>query len=135
MRSVLITGGTGFLWRALVRSILADDAEYHRIRVYSRGEHAQAQMREAFGNDDRLGFFVGDVRDRNRLERAMHNCEVVIHAAALKRIEVGYYNPDEMVQTNVLGTMNVIEAARRAKVSCFLVPRSRKASRKLVSPW
>jgi FlaA1/EpsC-like NDP-sugar epimerase len=69
-----------------------------------------------FGNDPRLRFFIGDVRDEKRLRRAMHGVDVVVHAAALKRIEVGAYNPTEMVKTNVLGTMNVIEAATDAGV-------------------
>ncbi len=73
-------------------------------------------------NNDRLRFFIGDVRDFPRLRRAMDGCEAVIHAAALKRIEVGVYNPDEMVKTNVLGTANVIDAVRSAGVQrCVLV--------------
>jgi UDP-N-acetylglucosamine 4,6-dehydratase len=71
--------------------------------------------------------FIGDVRDRDRLRRAMDGCDVVIHAAALKRIEVGQYNPDEMVKTNVIGTMNVIEAARDAGVSKVLYTSTDKA--------
>jgi UDP-N-acetylglucosamine 4,6-dehydratase len=113
MHSVLITGGTGFLGRGLVRRLLDDGAR--RVRVYSRNEFAQSRMRDDYA-DERLGFFIGDVRDADRLERAMHGCDLVIHAAALKRIEVGHYNPDEMVKTNVMGSMNVIEAARRARV-------------------
>ena len=114
MSGVLITGGTGYLGHGLVRFMLK--AAYGRIRVFSRSEVSQARMQEALGNDERLGYFVGDVRDLDRLERAMARCSLVIHAAALKRIEVGHYNPDEMVKTNVLGAMNVIEAARRARV-------------------
>lgn len=112
MRNVLITGGTGFLGRALAKRLLDGGSE--RVCIFSRGEHAQAQMRDEFDNDPRLRFFIGDVRDRDRLRRAMSGVEVVIHAAALKRIEVGKYNPEEMIRTNVLGTMNVIEAAREA---------------------
>jgi UDP-N-acetylglucosamine 4,6-dehydratase len=78
--------------------------------------------------------FIGDVRDRDRLRRAMDGCDVVIHAAALKRIEVGQYNPDEMVKTNVIGTMNVIEAAQDARVSRVLYIGTDKAWRP-VSPY
>lgn len=111
MRSVLITGATGFFGRAFVRRLLAD-GEAERICIFSRGEHAQAQMREDFGHDPRLRWFIGDARDRDRVTRAMDGCDTVVHAAALKRIEVGRYNPEEMVKTNVVGSMNVIEAAR-----------------------
>jgi UDP-N-acetylglucosamine 4,6-dehydratase/5-epimerase len=107
---VLLTGGSGFFGRAFTRRLLAGD-RVKRICIYSRCEHRQAAMREAFDDDGRLRFFVGDVRDRDRLARAMEGVDVVVHAAALKRIEVGYYNPDELVKTNVGGTMNVIDAA------------------------
>ena len=122
--SVLITGGTGFLGRGLARSLL--DSGHERVCSYSRGEHTQASMRQEF-NDERLRFFVGDVRDLDRIERAMAGVEVVIHAAALKRIEVGHLNPDEMVKTNVTGTLNVIEAARRTRVKRVILVSSDKA--------
>lgn len=112
--SVLITGGTGFFGRAFVKHLLANGRD--RICVYSRDEWKQAQMRLALNDDPRIRWFVGDVRDRERLTRAMHGVHVVVHAAALKRIEVGHYNPDEMVKTNVLGAMNVIDAAMSANV-------------------
>lgn len=114
MRSVLITGGTGFFGQAFVRAAL--EAGAGRIAVYSRSEHAQALMREEFKDDERLRWFIGDVREADRLEEAMAGIDLVVHAAALKRIEVGYYNPDEMQKTNVDGTRNVIKAARRADV-------------------
>jgi UDP-N-acetylglucosamine 4,6-dehydratase len=114
MKSVLITGGTGSFGRAFTKRLLATEG-VKRVAILSRGEFAQAQMAEDF-NDPRLRFFVGDVRDRDRLTRAFAGADTIIHAAALKRIEVGHYNPDEMVKTNVIGTMNVIEAATDAKV-------------------
>lgn len=129
---ILITGGTGFLGHGLARTLLERGAR--RIRIYSRGEHGQARMHESFGRDERLAYFIGDVRDVDRLERAMHRCSIVIHAAALKRVEVGHYNPDEMVKTNVLGTMNVIEAARRAHVGRVVLVSSDKAFEP-VSPY
>lgn len=131
--SILITGGTGYLGRALARRLITN-GWYERVCIYSRGEHAQAQMRQRFNDDERLRFFVGDVRDPERLERAMHKVDTVIHAAALKRIEVGHYNPDEMVKTNVLGTMNVLEAARRAGVRRVVFVSSDKAFQP-VSPY
>lgn len=113
MKSVLITGGTGSFGQAFAKRLLKDGTE--RVVILSRGEHAQAEMRERL-SDDRLRFFIGDVRDRDRIRRAFEGVDVVVHAAALKRIEVGAYDPIEMVKTNVIGTMNVIEAAMDAKV-------------------
>lgn len=113
--SILITGGSGTFGRAFARRLLnvhlAD-----RVCIYSRGEHAQAAMRAEFNNDSRLRFFIGDVRDRDRLRRAMSGCSVVVHAAALKRIEVCEYDPIEVKKTNVDGAVNVIEAATDAGV-------------------
>ena len=114
MKSVLITGGTGSFGRALTQRLLKDSS-VERIAILSRGEHAQAEMAEQL-NDKRLRFFIGDVRDRDRLRRAFDGIEVVVHAAALKRIEVGYYCPSEMVKTNIDGAVNVIEAATDAGV-------------------
>jgi UDP-N-acetylglucosamine 4,6-dehydratase/5-epimerase len=110
---MLITGGTGAFGQAFVERML--HRGHRRVCVYSRDEFKQAQMREKFG-DTHVRYFIGDVRDKERLRRAMEGVEVVVHAAALKRIEVGAYNPGEMVKTNVMGTMNVIEAAHDAKV-------------------
>lgn len=114
MRSVLITGGSGFFGRGLARRLLADGCE--RICIYSRDEHKQATMREQLDGGDRMRFFIGDVRDLARLRHAMDGVDVVIHAAALKRIEVGYYNPGEMIKTNIGGATNVVEAAAAAGV-------------------
>ena len=112
--SVLITGGSGTIGTALAKILLARGEP--RVCILSRGEATQARMREAMP-DERLRFFVGDVRDRQRLRRAMQGCETVYHCAALKRIEVGAYNPIEMVRTNVDGSVNVIEAAMDAGVA------------------
>lgn len=116
MRSVLVTGGSGSFGKAFVHRLLQDDIA-ERICVYSRGEHAQAMMRQDLDDDSRLRWFIGDVRDLSRLRRAMTGVDVVVHAAALKRIEVGAYNPVEMVRTNIDGTINVVEAAQDAGVS------------------
>ena len=122
MNSVLITGGTGFLGRALVHELLQRGTE--RICIFSRDEAKQAAMRAQIQDPDaRLHWFVGDVRDRQRLVRAMHGVDTVIHAAALKRVETGEYNPGELVKTNVLGTMNAIEAAFDAPYERAWAPR------------
>ena len=113
-RRILITGGTGSFGRAFAKWSLGNGAS--RVCIYSRGELAQAQMRQDMQDHQSLRWFIGDVRDRDRLRRAMEGCDTVVHAAALKRIEVGHYNPAEMVKTNVLGAMNVIEAAHDAGI-------------------
>jgi len=112
---ILITGGTGYFGRGFVRTVL-DRQLSERVCVLSRDEYKQALMRAEFGNDPRLRFFVGDVRDCERLRRAMEGVELVVHAAALKRVEVGEYCSDEMAKTNVIGSMNVIQAATDAGV-------------------
>lgn len=114
MRSLLITGGTGYFARAMAKRALEEGVQ--RVCIFSRGEAQQAAMRSYFNDHPDLRWFIGDVRDRDRLAIAMRGCDVVVHAAALKRIEVGAYNPTEMVKTNVLGTMNVADAALQAGV-------------------
>ncbi len=130
--SILITGGTGSFGRAFVRRALENGVG--RVCVFSRGEHAQAAQRAAHGADERIRWFIGDVRDRDRLRRAMEGVETVVHAAALKRIEVGHYNPVEMVKTNVLGAVNVIEAAQDSGVHNVVALSTDKAYRP-VSPY
>lgn len=131
--SILITGGTGFFGRSFVRRALNDDLT-DRICVFSRSEWAQAQMRVEFNDDPRIRWFIGDVRDRDRLRRAMEGVGTVIHAAALKRIEVGDYAPDEMVKTNVLGSLNVIDAAFDAGVKKVVALSTDKAYQP-ISPY
>lgn len=133
--SILITGGSGFFGRLFTRYLL-DRTDFSRICIFSRSEHQQAALRDSFarGEQECLRFFIGDVRDKDRLVRAMQDCQYVVHAAALKRIEVGYYAPDEMVKTNILGTMNVIDAAVQAGVKRFLLISSDKAWQP-VSPY
>lgn len=125
MKSVLVTGATGSFGNAFIRRLLLDPA-IERVAALSRGEHAQAEMAEAI-NDERVRYFIGDVRDGMRLRRAFSGVEVVVHAAALKRIEVGATNPMEMVKTNVLGAMNVVEAAIDAGVKKVVALSSDKA--------
>lgn len=121
---LLITGGTGFFGRAFAKHALEWG---YTVCIYSRNEYNQFLMRQEFSDDPRLRWFIGDVRDRDRLRRAMEGCDRVVHAAALKRIEVGFYDPIEMVKTNVVGTMNVIEAAMDAGVGKVVFLSSDKA--------
>jgi len=137
MDTVLITGGSGFFANHFVRSLLARDNPPRKISILSRSEYRQFQMNRELCSLDKTGalrFLIGDVRDRDRLRRAMEDIEVVIHAAALKRIEVGHYNPVEMVRTNVDGTINVVEAAKDAGVKKVIYLSSDKAFQP-VSPY
>ncbi len=124
--SILVTGGTGSFGRAFARFAL-DHGLTDRLAIYSRDELKQAEMRVAFGDDRRLRWFLGDVRDRDRLQRACQGVEVVIHAAALKHVDAIEYNPGEAVKTNVLGAMNVIEAATDAGVKRVIALSTDKA--------
>jgi len=105
-KTVLITGGTGSLGTALTKRLLQTDVK--RIRIFSRDEWKQTNMRLEI-SDKRLRFLIGDIRDMNRLNRAMENVNIVFHTAALKQVPVAEYNPFEFVKTNVDGTQNVID--------------------------
>lgn len=113
MKSWLITGGTGSFGKAFTRKLLDGGAE--RVVILSRDELKQAEMRKEF-NDDRLRFFIGSVIDMDRVELAMQGVSHVVHAAAMKRVEVCEENPREAVATNLIGTSVVAEACRRAGV-------------------
>lgn len=127
MPSYLITGGTGSLGSTLVRMLLKF-TDSQRIVCFSRDEVKQGDlMAELDPTMERLRCFIGDVRDIDRLTQAMHKIDIVIHTAALKRIMQGAYNPFEVIKTNVLGTMNVIEAAIRAGVPQVLFVSTDKA--------
>jgi UDP-N-acetylglucosamine 4,6-dehydratase len=132
MRSLLLTGASGTFGRAFTKRLLADNL-CDRICLLSRGEHAQAAMRDELGDDPRCRWFIGDVRDQPRLKRAMNGVDVVVHAAALKRIEVGHANPLEMCKTNIDGAINVIEAAQDAGVKKVVALSSDKAYRPVSS--
>jgi UDP-N-acetylglucosamine 4,6-dehydratase len=109
-RSVLITGGTGSFGKRFVNTVLTE-TDVRRVVVFSRDELKQFEMEQQYPGESRLRFFIGDVRDRDRLERAFHDVDYVIHAAALKQVPAAEYNPFEAVKTNVHGAQNVIDAA------------------------
>lgn len=111
---VLITGGTGSFGQAFVKRLL-NEGSPRKIIVFSRDEWKQSQMQQNF-KDDRLRFFLGDIRDLARLERAFSGVDVVVHAAALKQVPTLEYNPFEAVQTNIIGAENIITAAIDKKV-------------------
>lgn len=126
MTGILVTGGSGTFGTAIVKRLLQLN-DYDRIVVFSRGELRQHHMRSEVGEDDRLRYYIGDTRDRDRLKRAMNKIQVVVHAAALKRIEVGHHDPVEMTKTNVGGAINIIEAAQDAGVEKVIALSSDKA--------
>jgi UDP-N-acetylglucosamine 4,6-dehydratase len=125
--SILITGGTGSLGKALLRELL-DHHDVRRVVVFSRDELKQLEVRRMFNDDPRLRWFIGDVRDRNRLHRAFHQVDYVIHAAALKQVDTAEYNPFEFVETNIRGSQNVIDAAIDAGVKKVVALSTDKAS-------
>jgi UDP-N-acetylglucosamine 4,6-dehydratase/5-epimerase len=108
-KSILLTGGTGSFGHAFVPMTLAK-FNPRRLVIYSRDEMKQWEMAKKYGNDERVRFFIGDVRDRERLHRALDGVEYVVHAAATKIVPTAEYNPFEAVKTNVNGAMNLIDA-------------------------
>ena len=124
---LLITGGTGTFGKALVKHLL----KYSKVKtiiIYSRDELKQHDMKNELQHDERLRFFLGDIRDYARLCTALHNVDYVVHAAALKQVDTGEYNPMEFVKTNVLGSQNVIDACISAKVKKVVALSTDKAS-------
>lgn len=118
-KSILITGGTGSLGKELVKTILNKWPDVSRLIVYSRDEQKQFQMAQEFPENQykAIRYFIGDVRDYERLKRAFEGVDYVIHAAAMKHVHIAEYNPDECVKTNVGGAENVIKAALETGVS------------------
>ncbi|ASY20698.1 UDP-N-acetylglucosamine 4,6-dehydratase [Candidatus Planktophila dulcis] len=125
--SVLITGGTGSLGRALIKYLM-ENSKVRRIAIYSRDELKQHNLRNEIGENERLRWFIGDIRDLERLKRALHGVDFVIHAAALKQVDTGEYNPMEFIKTNILGSQNVIDASIEAGVKKLVALSTDKAS-------
>lgn len=124
--SILVTGGTGSFGKAFIRYAL-DHLNPRRIAVLSRDELKQSEMKKDF-TDARLRWFIGDIRDRDRLTRAFHGVDYIVHAAALKQVDTAEYNPYEYVKTNILGSQNVIDAALDAGVKKVVALSTDKAS-------
>lgn len=118
-KAVLITGGTGSLGKALTKHLLTQHPDIGRLVIFSRDEQKQFEMEQEFPvkKYPQLRYFIGDVRDYERLERAFSGIDYVIHAAAMKHVHIAEYNPDECVKTNVGGAENVIKAALKTNVS------------------
>jgi len=125
--SILITGGTGSLGKSLVNYLLTN-TKARRIAIFSRDELKQHDLRIELKDDPRLRWFLGDIRDLDRLKRAFHGVDFVIHAAALKQVDTGEYNPMEFIKTNVLGSQNVIDASIDSGVKRVVALSTDKAS-------
>ena len=125
--SILITGGTGSFGHAFVSMTLAKH-QPRRLVIYSRDEMKQWEMAKLYAGDGRVRFFIGDVRDKDRLARALNGIEYVIHAAATKIVPTAEYNPFECVKTNVIGSMNLIDACIDQRVKRVVALSTDKAS-------
>jgi len=123
---VLVTGGTGSFGKKFIK-VMLNEIHPKKIIVFSRDELKQHEMQTSGFNQPSLRFFIGDVRDRDRLRRAMNGVDIVVHAAALKQVPACEYNPMEAIKTNIIGTSNVVEAALDAGVKKVLAISTDKA--------
>jgi len=123
---ILITGGTGSFGKKFAKIVL-DEFDPAKLIIYSRDELKQFEMQQEYDKYENIRFFIGDVRDRERLMRALHGVDYIVHAAALKQVPAMEYNPTEAIKTNILGAMNVIEASLDSKVKKVIALSTDKA--------
>ena len=116
--SILITGGTGSFGKAFVKTVLERYPDVKRVVIYSRDELKQFEMSQVFGPKEypALRYFIGDVRDKERICQVLEGIDFVVHAAALKQVPTSEYNPFECINTNVLGAENIIQSCLRMDV-------------------
>ncbi len=126
-KTILVTGGTGSFGKEFINTVLKN-GNPEKIIVYSRDELKQFEMQQSMVNNDRMRYFIGDVRDYSRLKRAMEGVNIIIHAAALKQVPAAEYNPFEAVKTNVIGAQNVIDAAMSQGVEKVIALSTDKAA-------
>ena len=126
-KNILITGGTGSFGKNFIKFLLKNNL-FNRIVIFSRDELKQYEMKKLFMNNAKLRFFIGDVRDLERLKMALNNIDYVVHAAALKQVDTGEYNPFEFIKTNIMGAQNIIEASYYSKVKKIIALSTDKAS-------
>lgn len=129
-KAVLVTGGTGSFGKAFVAKVLKEWPGIERLVIYSRDELKQFEMAQSFPESKypALRYFIGDVRDQDRLRRALEGIDIVVHAAALKQVPAAEYNPFECIKTNVLGAQNLIEAALDTDVQQIVALSTDKAA-------
>lgn len=126
-KNILITGGTGSFGKNFISKILKKDL-FKKIIVFSRDEFKQTKMAQELKNDKRLRFFLGDVRDKERLAIATKDTDIIIHAAALKHVPIAEYNPYEFVKTNIIGSENIAKVALLNKVKKTILLSTDKAA-------
>ena len=130
-KSILITGGTGSFGKKFLDKILQKKNNFRKIIVFSRDEYKQHILKKKFSNNknfEKLRFFLGDVRDKDRLNIALRDVDIVIHAAALKQVDSAEYNPTEYVKTNVIGSQNIIECSIQNDIKKVIALSTDKAS-------
>ena len=129
-KSILITGGTGSLGKALTSHILKSHTDIKRVVIFSRDEQKQFQMAQEYPTDKfpQIRFFIGDIRDEDRVKRALKGIDYVIHAAAMKHVPIAEYNPMECIKTNVLGAENLINACLETEVERVVALSTDKAA-------
>ena len=128
-KNVLITGGTGSFGKKFVEVILRDYPKVNKIIIYSRDELKQFELKQKYPENKykMIRYFIGDVRDLERLTRACEGVDVIIHAAAIKQVDTAEYNPEECIKTNVHGAQNVIKAALACRVKDIVALSTDKA--------
>lgn len=125
-KSILLTGGTGSFGKAFTDKLVKKN-NFKKLVILSRDELKQSEMEHKYKNNKKLRFFLGDIRDKERLERALEGIDIVVHAAALKQVPKAEYDPSEFIKTNILGTQNLIDASLKNKVENFLTLSTDKA--------
>lgn len=126
-KTILITGGTGSFGKKFTKTVL-DNYPVKKVIIYSRDELKQFEMQQLYHNERRLRFFIGDVRDKERLSLALNGVDIIIHAAAIKQVPAAEYNPMECIKTNINGAENVIEAALKSRVQKVIALSTDKAA-------
>ena len=128
-KTILITGATGSFGQKFVRKVLDNFSSIKKIIIFSRDEFKQSNMKEKFTAKEikKLRFFLGDIRDINRLKQAFEDVDIIVHAAALKQVPAAEYNPIEFIKTNIIGAQNIIEAAIEKNVKKVLALSTDKA--------
>ena len=129
-KSILVTGGTGSFGRAFSNHIMKKYKNIKKLIIFSRDELKQHEMAKTFSKKDlqKLRFFIGDVRDKERLKMALEDVDILIHAAALKQVPTAEYNPHEYIKTNILGAQNIVEACLDTKVKKVIALSTDKAA-------